>query len=223
MEREQRNDKAIAIIAEAITHTADMIQAMERQAAADKAEQEALALKMAKADKTRKELLQNIATLQQNLHNETRCRDADEELSEDDVKETMIVEAPLTNTSTYYALKTTQSKQTSPSWPTPKETNKEAGAAGDPTHLTSTDGANLSFCKSYAEALKSKKDIKAARQQYKTPSLRMREPQHDVDDLIVICVKDMEHENGKSSGRTCAKSWGQISTASMSGTCSKTR
>ena len=60
------------------------------------------------------------------------------------------------------------------------------------TKVAGTEKDN--FCKTYAEALKLKKHEKAARVERKMPSPRHRAQQDDADDLVEVCVKDMEHE-----------------------------
>lgn len=69
---------SIATIAESIFKTMEIVKALEQQADIDKREHADIAAqRMAKADKERQDLLQNLSTLQQNISAATKCRKDD--------------------------------------------------------------------------------------------------------------------------------------------------
>lgn len=86
-----RSNSAIALISENITATIDAVKVMKQQAAAYKAAQAALAMRMANADKATQYLLLNMNIMQQNLASVVSCRDTDTEFSEKGIVPTIMV------------------------------------------------------------------------------------------------------------------------------------
>jgi len=191
IEMKGRNDRAIALIAENITQTADKVKAIRQQAETEKA---ALAARMDKADRATEVLMQNLKVMQQNLDAAMDCRENDKEFNEKNIVRPSEVEAPPAHTLAFnWAPAEVAAAPPTSNWPALNLTKIDIKQPRDTiTKVAETEKDN--FCKTYAEALKLKKHEKAARVERKMPSPRHRAQQDDADDLVEICVKDMEHE-----------------------------
>ena len=192
-----RNDRAIAMIAESITATIESVKVLKRQGEEDKEAQAAIEKRMAEAKYVTQDLLDNPSIMQQNLAVAESCRKIGKEISGQDIKPTKVLDTPPTRTLAYNQVTRATAEQTPTSWPTLAMANSVENRNGPVIRSQVTADKEIekaNFCKSYADALRIKKEAKAVKENQKTPSPRHRTQQDNADDLTEICVKDMEHE-----------------------------
>lgn len=124
---------------------------------------------------------------------EGECRDIEKIFTDKDMVYLNAVENLSTHTPAYYPLQVMAEAPVAKSRPVLNATNKGNTHAAIVSSKTA-DIDKESFCKSYAEALRAKKEGKSSRAQNKIHIPRRRASQDDADVLVEICVKYMEHE-----------------------------